>query len=146
MGEKVHHSSYWWLWIKRWRQHLRLQPCKHATIFTLSNITWLMWKHRIYEHINRTMWSRIDQFHVYITLTKARVNCIQWPVIVYIILLCWTLYTMTGYCIQCPIYHIDRNIYIGDYVSWRLIKELKFERGCFLRKRKIDKQLFSSLV
>ena len=40
-----------------------------------------------------------------------KVNSIESPAIVYNLQHFWLLYTMTGYSIEWPIIHIDRNIY-----------------------------------
>ena len=44
-----------------------------------------------------------------------KVNSIESPAIVYNLQHFWLLYTMTGYSIEWPIIHIDRNIYIEKW-------------------------------
>ena len=48
--------------------------------------------------------------------TKMNVHSIESPAIVYNLKHFWLLYTMTGYSIEWPIIHIDRNIYIDSSI------------------------------
>ena len=45
-------------------------------------------------------------------MTKKGVNSIESPAILYNLQHFWSFYTMTGYSIEWPIIHIDRNIYM----------------------------------
>ena len=82
-------------------------------LHTLPNVAWSMWKRFKIDHIDRAMWRKTKGIQRFPTLTKMNVHSIESPAIVYNLQRFWLLYRMTGYSIEWPIIHIDRNIYIS---------------------------------
>ena len=78
-----------------------------------------MWNKFKIDHIGRVMRWKIKEMQRFLTLTKMRVHYIEYLAIIYNIQHFWSLYRMTGYSIEWPINHIDRNIYTDVSVIWR---------------------------